>query len=609
MKSFLLLLALAAVCLCQNKVDLNLDSHRFLVGLNSERLEEAEKLYWKIADPTSPDYLNYPSEDELVRLFSCSKAGLDASLRWLSAHGATDLTVSRHRDWIEGKGSSSLHDLLSSQFALPPYQRDETFPREMEVFLSSLTEQDGELAVTSGKNRVELYKERRKVFGTAATTDDENLGTPNAQRAAYGIPAELSGTNQNNKHMVWGSGTYGILESDMEKFFEMFNLDQNVTYLKGAGFPGDPTGDNFAEATLDVQYIASMANNILTIAWNNDNRSISEGSIGMGDAMLEFMYFLGDSKQDYLPKTMSLSLGSMSWYSCHFFCEKLTEQYPQYTYQECYKFSAAQFQVCVFTTKSIEDRINAELMKLGLREVTITAASGDGGAHFSFQKFPRTQEIGRDLNEICCNYTFATFPAESPYVVAVGGTEWLKTNSSDPYTWPPSGGAFSWGYDQQDFQKDVAANYIQQNSDNPIFPPSYMYPAGGRGVPDVSALAEDIPFYVDGQDALGGGTSFAAPEWAGVLSLVTDHRLNNGLKPLGPVASRLYYTAANQPGEAFHDITVGDNRFQANGDKCSSNTGYPAATGWDAATGLGRPIFGGLLQYLGDDSSLPRHKN
>ena len=30
-----------------------------------------------------------------------------------------------------------------------------------------------------------------------------------------------------------------------------------------------------------------------------------------------------------------------------------------------------------------------------------------------------------------------------------------------------------------------------------------------------------------------------------------------------------------------------------------------ATKGWDAATGLGRPIFEGLLKYLGDDSSLP----
>merc|ERR1719354_807016 len=324
----------------------------------------------------------------------------------------------------------------------------------------------------------------------------------------------------------------------------------------------------------------------------------------MGDAMLEFMYYLSESKQQNLPKTLSLSLGSMSWYSCDFFCKKLVANYDGYTYEECYKYSASQFQVCSFTTKDVEDRINLEFMKLGLRKVTILGASGDGGAHFSFQKFPRTQQIGRDLNDVCCDYTFTTFPAESPYVVSVGGTEWLKTNSSDPYTWPAGGGAFSWGYEAQDFQKEVAKDYISQNSDNPIFPPSTAFPAKGRGVPDVAALAEDIPFVLNGQVGYGGGTSFATPEWSGVISLISDNRLNLGLEPLGPVAARLYYTAKHHPGEAFYDITTGDNRFQANGDKCSTNTGYPAVAGWDAATGLGRPIFEGLLKYLGDDASL-----
>ena len=46
-------------------------------------------------------------------------------------------------------------------------------------------------------------------------------------------------------------------------------------------------------------------------------------------------------------------------------------------------------------------------------------------------------------------------------------------------------------------------------------------------MPDVAALAEDIPFVWNGETYLSGGTSFAAPEWAGVISLVTDYRLNN----------------------------------------------------------------------------------
>lgn len=41
-------------------------------------------------------------------------------------------------------------------------------------------------------------------------------------------------------------------------------------------------------------------------------------------------------------------------------------------------------------------------------------------------------------------------------------------------------------------------------------------------------------------DTETGGTSASAPEWAGVLSLINDIRLNVGLPPLGFVNVRLY---------------------------------------------------------------------
>jgi hypothetical protein len=50
----------------------------------------------------------------------------------------------------------------------------------------------------------------------------------------------------------------------------------------------------------------------------DDPREISEGSVGMGNAMAEFMSSLAAAPQSYLPKVLSLSLGSMSWYEIQF---------------------------------------------------------------------------------------------------------------------------------------------------------------------------------------------------------------------------------------------------------------------------------------------------
>jgi len=39
----------------------------------------------------------------------------------------------------------------------------------------------------------------------------------------------------------------------------------------------------------------------------------------------------------------------------------------------------------MFSSSDQQDRINVELMKLGIRGTTVVVASGDGGSHYSFQ--------------------------------------------------------------------------------------------------------------------------------------------------------------------------------------------------------------------------------
>lgn len=55
----------------------------------------------------------------------------------------------------------------------------------------------------------------------------------------------------------------------------------------------------------------------------------------------------------------------------------------------------------MFNTQKIEDKIDVEFAKLGAKNVTILAASGDGGSHFAFGPFS-SGEIASDLNAIIC---------------------------------------------------------------------------------------------------------------------------------------------------------------------------------------------------------------
>jgi trimeric autotransporter adhesin len=85
-----------------------------------------------------------------------------------------------------------------------------------------------------------------------------------------------------------------------------------------------------------------------------------------------------------------------------------------------------------------------------------------------------------------------------------------------------------------------------------------------------------------------GGTSAAAPTFAGMLALIEQ---KTGSR-LGQADYVLYQLAASQYGTVFHDVTTGDNSVVCapGSENCGSNgfmTGYNADTGYDLASGLG----------------------
>jgi subtilase family serine protease len=119
-----------------------------------------------------------------------------------------------------------------------------------------------------------------------------------------------------------------------------------------------------------------------------------------------------------------------------------------------------------------------------------------------------------------------------------------------------------------------------------------------RGVPDVAgdagtgmALAREAG---GGNYELvsAGGTSAATPLWGG---LVADADQLAG-HDLGFVNPALYQIARSPVyGQAFHDVTTGNNTVVMNG---ATYTGYPAGPGWDPVTGLGSPDAAVLVPIL-----------
>jgi kumamolisin len=206
--------------------------------------------------------------------------------------------------------------------------------------------------------------------------------------------------------------------------------------------------------------------------------------------------------------------------------------------------------------------LDAAFQDAAVLGVSVVVASGDSGSADGLMD-------GKD---------HVDFPASSPHVLACGGTT-LRTNngliqSETVWNSAPDAGAAGGG---------VSHVFPIPQWQRGLFVLRDQHPVrlAMRGVPDVAADADPGTGYevrVDGYDAVVGGTSVVAPLWASLIARINGR----AAVKLGYVNPLLY-----AHGEAFHDVTSGDN-----GD-------YRATAGWDACTGLGSPIGNRIAEAAG----------
>jgi subtilase family serine protease len=180
------------------------------------------------------------------------------------------------------------------------------------------------------------------------------------------------------------------------------------------------------------------------------------------------------------------------------------------------------------------------------------------------------------------------YPAASPYVRSVGGSS-LTAGMDGEYlgeiAWSHGSGGLSQFERTPDFQKNL---------------PMPFNPIPNRSVPDVAYNADPefgfavfSSFSPYGAGWLQvGGTSAAAPQWAGLIAIANSIRMTAQKRPFGEFESITIHTALYQlaGAEYLHDISLGSSG--ACGSLCQ------AASGYDFVTGLGSPIADTLAPAL-----------
>jgi subtilase family serine protease len=186
------------------------------------------------------------------------------------------------------------------------------------------------------------------------------------------------------------------------------------------------------------------------------------------------------------------------------------------------------------------------------------------------------------------------FPGVDPYVTEVGGTDLTTTGPGGEWSaetaWLQSGGGYVSGTSIPSWQQLTGVI----NSAN-------LGSTTLRNSPDVAAEANfDNPTVINGRFVTGfGGTSFAAPRWAGFLALVNQQSVANGRGTVGFINTALYNLGiSSSRSSAFHDITSGSNPPTA-----GDGSGFGAVPGYDLVTGWGSPAGAGLINLLAGPSA------
>jgi kumamolisin len=390
--------------------------------------------------------------------------------------------------------------------------------------------------IVRGTSHIETYRESSPLDIPTGGLAPTNL------LSAYDIaPLRGAGIDGTGETVVFFE-IDGFRQSDLDAYTRRFHLPPMHPVI-AAGPRLSPGG----EAPMDLEAVHAIAPGARLVVYNLDQQRLSQTASSDAQFLDSLLNFQRRIVNENPRAIVSNSVGSCA--------------------EALGRGAATAF-------KQVYDRADA------LGEAWF-AASGDQGAYDCLQSFeqqgdpPSQRDIGVDL------------PASAPGVTGVGGTRlslrsdgtWYREETWEgPAETDGGGGGVSGFFARPTWQR--APGVLNPSFDR----------QGMREVPDVSAVADPATsgaYAIGGSYVREGGTSQAAPIWAGLMALADEYMRRNGGHRLGFANPALYAIARpGAPYPAFHDVTVG------------SNLVYPATPGYDMASGLGTPDGWNLARDL-----------
>ncbi|HEY6284087.1 MAG TPA: S53 family peptidase [Ktedonobacteraceae bacterium] len=510
------------------------------IGMQLRNSSDLDSLLSAIYDPNSAQYHQYLTPDQFNQLFAPTSDQVQQVVSYLQSQGMTVTSVAPNNLLIDATATvAQVQQAFSVQ--INTYQAgNHTFyantaspsvPTSISQLISSIGGLDNSVQYHP------LYRRMIKHIQNhdAALAAPGGFGPKDVSGAYNATPLQNAGILGDNQTVALFE-LDGYQPSDVTQYFQNYGLaTPTISNVPVDGFNGAP-GQGAIEVELDMEVVGALAPHANQIVYEGPNTTQ-----GLNDTYNQIVH---DNKAHIV---------SISWGLC-----------------EAYS-GAAELQT-----------LDAIFKQGAAQGISFFAAAGDSGAYD------------------CGDGTLGVdSPASDPYVTGVGGTN-LQLNAG-------AYGSESVWSNPNDTQRSPNGAGGGGGVSNTFGQPSWQSgpgtQSGNREVPDVSADADPATGYATyctvtnaGCPSTGwitvGGTSAAAPLWAGSMALIDQYLQSQGKAVVGSANPALYnlFTTQQQSPE-FHDVTSGNNLH------------YNATPGYDMASGIGTPDVNNIAHDLASSGS------
>ncbi|MGC9198008.1 MAG: protease pro-enzyme activation domain-containing protein [Acidobacteriaceae bacterium] len=590
-------------------------------------------------NPASPLYHHWITPDQYAAQFGAAQSDINAAENWLQQQGFTVDSVSRNHARILFSGTAAqvasafgapLHNYrfvpAGAQTAVTHFapSADITIPAALSAAVMAVENLNDFRPHAHFRMRPPqaLAQDNAQAHFTSSQTGNIYLD-PDDVDTIYDVTPLINSGYNGSGESITVVGQSAFVDSDLENFQNALGIPNKLPNVVLVPDTGSSTLDDTSsdsdevESDIDLEYSEAMAQGA------EINFVYTGNSTNSGGALQALEYAVENNLGDII----SSSYGT---------CEPALGLTGYNSYNSYLEEAASQGQ-------------------------TVVAAAGDSGSTDCYGQYSTSDTTDNEQLAV-------DFPGSSQYVTSVGGTEfpipdiapgnsYFDTQSSTDIVssaksyvpeevWnddagdaalgatgasalSSGGGGVSVFSPIQPWQSQSGVPGIPANSSNRMVPDVALYASPSE--PDiVSSNPKDDTIYGgylicssdenftgvtgscshgfrDANDAyltVAGGTSFAAPIFAGMLAILDQAKGYSSTNGQGSINRQIYTLAANSStyASAFHDITqVGSdlgNNCAAGTTICGTGadtTNYYAGTGFDEASGLGSVDFANLV--------------